>query len=313
MLGLAHRPDQAARLLLGEGFGDALELRLGDAGDPLDFFRRVFFDFLAHVVHAVDALLDEFLVLPAILEDVPEHPVDHGNVGARPHPHIIGCVRRGARHARVDDDDVRAVELLAFEDVLQRHRMRFGRIAAQDQHGLGIADVVEAVGHRAVAPGIGEAGDGGGMADARSVIDVVGAPQRRELAEQIGFLVGEFGGAEPIDRVLPRFFADRQQAIADLVDRRLPAHADPMAVDQLHRVFQPAVAMHDLARGRALGAMRAAVDRRIPGRLLADPHAVGDFRRNRAADGTEGADVLADGDRGSARRPGRPHPPCACR
>ena len=45
----------------------------GTPRDALDFFRRVFFDFLADVVHAVDALLDELLVLPAILEDVPEH------------------------------------------------------------------------------------------------------------------------------------------------------------------------------------------------------------------------------------------------
>src|SRR5262249_39266291 len=47
----------------------------------------------------------------------------------------------------------------------------------------------------------------------------------------------------------------------------------------------------------------AAVDRRIPAGLLADPHAVRDFRHHRAADRAMRADVLTDGDlRASGRR-----------
>src|SRR5262249_55598798 len=46
--------------------------------------------------------------------------------------------------------------------------------------------------------------------------------------------------------------------------------------------------------------MRAAVDRRIPAGLLADPHAVRNFRHHRATDramaGARGEVVLADGD-----------------
>ena len=78
--------------------------------------------FLADVIHAVDALLDELLVFPAILEDVPEQPVNYRNVGAVADTHIFGRVRSRARHARFDHEDVGAVELLAFKDVLQRHR-----------------------------------------------------------------------------------------------------------------------------------------------------------------------------------------------
>src|SRR6185503_18543245 len=111
----------------------------------------------ADVVHAVDALFDELLVLPAVLEDVPEHAPDHRNVGAGTDAHIFGRVCRGAGHARIDHDHVRALHFLAFEQVLQRHRMRLGGVAAHDDHGLGIADVGVAVGHRAVAPGIGHA------------------------------------------------------------------------------------------------------------------------------------------------------------
>ena len=82
--------------------------------------------------------------------------------------------------------------------------MGLRRIAAHDDMRLGIADVVEAVGHRAVAPGIGYAGDGRRMADARLMVGVVGAPERAELAEQIGAFVGHLGRAEPIDGVRAR-------------------------------------------------------------------------------------------------------------
>ena len=253
-----------------------------------------FVDFLARLLETIDALLDEFLVFPAILEDVPHHPHQHRNVGAGPDADIFVGVRGGARHARIDDDEVRLVELLAFQQVLQRNRMRFRRIAAHDDHGLGVADVVEAVGHRAVAPGIGHAGDGGRMADARLVVAVVGAPERRKLAEDISAFVGEFRRAEPVDRIRPGFLADLHHLVADLVDGLVPFDAGPLAIDELHRIFQPAIAVHEFAHRSALGAMRAAVDRAFPARLLADPYAVRNFGGDGAADGTMRADALAD-------------------
>ena len=301
-LRLAHRPDQGRRLLRGEDLSHAPDLPLGQAGDALDLLRIPFLHLVADILHPVDALIEELLVLPAIAEDVPEHSVDGGNVRARTHPHIFRCVRGGPRHARVDHDEVGPLELLAFEQMLQRHRMRFGRIAAHDHDGLGVADVVVAVGHRAVAPGVGYAGDGRRMADPRLVIDVVGAPIGRELAEQIGAFVGEFRGAEPVDRIRSRLLADRLHLRTDLVDRGLPGDLGPLTVDQLHRIFQPAVAMHELAHRRALGAMRAAIDRRFPAGLLPDPHAFRHFGDHRAADRAMRADVLADGDRGAGLR-----------
>jgi hypothetical protein len=43
-------------------------------------------------------------------------------------------MRGGACQPWLDDDEVR--RLLAIEHVLQRHQMRLGRIAAQDNQGL---------------------------------------------------------------------------------------------------------------------------------------------------------------------------------
>ena len=177
LLRRAHAPDQRRRLLRGEDLRHALQLLPRHAGDALDLLRRPLGDLAPDLLHAVDALADEFLVLPAILEDVPEHAPDHRDVGARADADIFGRMRRGAGEARVDDEHVRPVQLLARQHVLERDRMRLRRVAAHDDHGLGVADVVVAVGLRAIAQGVGDAGDGGGVADAGLVVDVVGAPE----------------------------------------------------------------------------------------------------------------------------------------
>src|SRR5712691_6110524 len=170
--------------------------------------------------------------------------------------------------------------------------MRFGWIAAHDDLRLSVADVVKAVGHRAVAPGVGDAGDCGRMADPRLVVGVVGPPEGAQFAKQKGTLVGEFRRAQPINRIRAGFLADRQQLVADLVDRLVPFDPGPLAADQLQRIFEPALAGDEFAYRGALGAMRAAVDRAVPARLLADPHAVGDLGSDRAADRAMGADAL---------------------
>ena len=304
VLGRAHAPDQRRGLLSRKHLGDALELLARHAGHALDLLGRPLGDFLADIVHAVNALGDEFLVLPAVLENVPEHAPDDGDVRARPDADILGGVRGGARHPRIDHDHVGAVELFAFEHMLQRHRMRFRRIAAHDDHGLGVADVVVAVRHCAVAPGIGYAGDRGRMADARLVVGIVRPPERGELAIEIGAFVGELRRAQPVDRIGTRLLADGHQLVADLVDRRIPGDALPLSADHLHRVAQAAIAMHQLACRRALGAMRAAVDGAVPAGLLPDPHAVLDLGQDRAADRTVRAHILADDALGRRRTGG---------
>jgi hypothetical protein len=60
--------------------------------------------------------------------------------------------------------------------------MSFGGISAPDDLRFRIADVIEAVGHRPVAPGVGYPGDRRRMADARLMIGIVGSPKGAELA-----------------------------------------------------------------------------------------------------------------------------------
>src|SRR5215207_11465014 len=128
------------------------------------------------------------------------------------------------------------------------------------------------------------------MADARLVVGVVGAPERRELAVEIGAVVGELGGAQPVHGVGARLAADLHELVTDLVDRDIPRNTGPLPVHELHWVAQAAVTVHQFAGRGALGAVRAAIDRRIPARLLANPHAVDDFGDQRAADRAVRAD-----------------------
>jgi len=63
-----------AGFLLGEHLGDALEAGRPECRSPARPRREsILATSLAHVIQPVDAPTDEILVLPTVLEDVPEH------------------------------------------------------------------------------------------------------------------------------------------------------------------------------------------------------------------------------------------------
>src|SRR5918996_5846338 len=295
VLGPAHAPDQRTGAVVRHGAGDPLDLRAGHAGYPLDLLGRPLRDLGPDLVHAPDPLADELLVLPAILEDVPEDAPDQGDVGAGAETHVFVGVGRGAGEARVADDQRCVVLLLGLEDVRQRHRMRLGGVAADEQHRARVVHVVVAVGHAAIAPGVRHTRDRGRMADPRLVVGVVGAPERDELAIEVRALVAVLGAAHPEDRVGAVGLADLEQLVANLVDRVRPGYPLVLPVDHLHRVLEAALAVAVLAHRCALGAVRAEIERAVEARLLADPDAVLDLGDHGAADramGAHGLDLL---------------------
>ena len=180
--------------------------------------------------------------------------------------------------------------------------------AADVHRALGVLHVVVRIGHRAVAPGVGYAGDRGRVADPRLVVAVVRAPERHELAHQVRLLVAVLRAADPEHRVGARFLAQREQLVADLVDRLVPADLLVLAVDELHRRLEPVLAVAVLAHRRALGAMRAEVERRIEHRVLPRPHAVLDGGVDGAADRAVRADGALHLGLGCRRLPSAPRP-----
>src|SRR5690606_13244161 len=83
-----HAPGQRAGPVVGHRAGDAAQLRAGHAGDALGLLRVPLADLVADLVHAPDALADELLVLPAVLEDVPEDAPNQRHVGAGAEAHV---------------------------------------------------------------------------------------------------------------------------------------------------------------------------------------------------------------------------------
>ena len=121
--------------VVGQRSRNPLELRAGYAGDTLGFRRVPLIHFLPNPVQAPNALADELLVFPAILEDMPENAPDERHVGARTEPHVLVGVGRGTREARVADDQRRVILFLRPEHVLHRDRMCFGRVATDLEDG----------------------------------------------------------------------------------------------------------------------------------------------------------------------------------
>src|SRR2546425_5057779 len=76
------------------------------------------------------------------------------------------------------------------------------------------------------------------MAGARLMVELVGAPERRELAIKKRAFVGELGRAEPIHGVRTRLLADRGELGADLVDGLVPAHARPLPLTSFIGYFK---------------------------------------------------------------------------
>ena len=114
-------------------------------------------------------------------------------------PSGCGCTGRPwprCGEARIHHDHLGAV-FLGVQDVQQGHQVRLGRVRADEQHRLGVLHVVVGVRHRAVTPGVRHARHGGGVADARLVVAVVGAPEGDELAQQVGLLVVVFRRSDP--------------------------------------------------------------------------------------------------------------------
>ena len=77
---------------------------------------------------------DELLVLPVILEDVPENTPDQGDIRTRTEPDIFIRMGRRAGKAWITHDQRRIVALLGAQHMQKGNRMRLRRVAANDEN-----------------------------------------------------------------------------------------------------------------------------------------------------------------------------------
>src|SRR3972149_5116790 len=109
--------------------------------------------------------------------------------------------------------------------------------------------------------------------------------------------------ADPECRIGPRFFLDREQFVADFLQRVVPTDLLPFAAGEFHRILEAMLAVTVFADRRALGAVRTEIERRIEHRLLADPYAVLHHGIDRAADRAMRANRAFDFDLAATRLP----------
>ena len=294
VLGLAHAPDDGARPALVEHGGNLDHLRFAHA---TGFFNLVWCPFGEHIfadlVHAIDPVVDVFFVFPAVFEDMVQQTEQEGNVGARADAHKLIGPGRCAGETRVYHDHFGA-GFLGMQHVQQADRVRLCGVRADVQGDLAVLHVVVRIGHGTIAPGVGNTGYRGGVANTRLVVAVVAAPETDKLAQQVGLLVVVLARAHPVNRIWPAGLAQLHQLGADLGQRGIPADALVLAVDQFHRVTQAELAMAVLTQGSALGAVGAQVDRGIKHWLLAHPDTVFHHGIYRATDRAMGADRAFD-------------------
>ena len=162
--------------------------------------------------------------------------------------------------------------------------MRLCWIAANQEDRLGVMDVIIAVGHGAIAPCVGHTGHRCRMTNPRLMINVIGSPIGRKFAEQICLFVAMFRTAQPINAVRSAFFADVHHAVADFINRLIPADALPFTTLFFHRVFQSALTMCCFTNCSTFRAMCTKVEWAIPSGLLTSPNTILNFCHNRASD-----------------------------
>ena len=114
VLRAAHAPNHGAGAIVGKGPGDAAKLGTGNAGHPFGLFGIPLFDFRPDLVQPPDALTDELLVFPAVLENMPENAPDQGNVGARPHLHEFVGMGGRAGETRIANNERRVLLFLGL-------------------------------------------------------------------------------------------------------------------------------------------------------------------------------------------------------
>src|SRR4051794_4761377 len=153
--------------------------------------------------------------------------------------------------------------------------MGLGHVRALDEDAVGVLEILLERGRAAAAERGPQTGDRARVSYARLVLDLHGAHRGERLLYEVVLLVVERRTAEVgeaqravhapamVVRVLPAVLAGGDDALGDHVHRDLEVELAPLgrarrAVEDLR---QPAGLLDELARGRALRAQRALVDR----------------------------------------------------
>ena len=142
------------------------------------------------------------------------------------HAHHVGL-------ARIDHDHLRAAFTDAPLHARSEHRMRIGRVGADDQHHVGFPNRVEILRAGGRAERRLQAIARRRMADARAGVDIVVAEGRADhLLHHEGLFVGAARRGDAADRALAVFRLDALELGRRVLDRLVPGHFAPRVLDR---------------------------------------------------------------------------------
>ena len=159
---------------------------------------------------------------PVAVDDVrdAEH---HGRVGAGPRREVQDAVVGELDPARVDRHELHPAQRRLL-DPRADDRVALGRVGADQDRRVGVVEVGEGAGRAGEAERLAQRERRRRVADARAVVDVVGADRGAHQAlHRVAVLVGRARGGEAGDRVGAVLGLDPVQLGRDPVDRLLPA------------------------------------------------------------------------------------------
>ena len=195
--GVEDRRVPLARVLAGGG-ADVLG---GNSGDLLGVLGRVAHDDLAHGLEVVGRLADVLLVLEPLLEDRVHHRVQQPDVGPGPELEVALRELRQPDLARVGDDERRALAD-GLLDAQREHRVRLGRVRADDEEEAVVLDLRDRVGAGSSAERPDQAVKSGSVSGRLARVDGVRPdPRARELLDEVVLLVRQAGRREEADRL----------------------------------------------------------------------------------------------------------------
>ena len=165
--------------------------------------------------------------------------VEHRDVGAGQQLQMHVGAARHVDAPGIGDDELRALAH-GLLDVDGADGVRLARVGADDEDRLGVLEVLERVGHGAAAQGLDQAGDRGGVAEPRAVVDVLRAPDgAHELLEDVVVLVGTARRREAGKRVGAVLGLDRAELRGHQVESLVPGGGLELTVAPYQRLPEP--------------------------------------------------------------------------
>src|SRR6187551_115944 len=245
----AHAPEDDGTFGTREATRNLAQRIGGNAADRFHLLRREVLHILGDLIKTFDVGLYVLLVVKFLADDDIEHGVEHRHVRTVLKLHHLPGVALERLPARVHHDQLGAALGRLLEES-GGDRVVFGRIGADHNDEVGILAFVESRGHRGGANAFQQRRHRRGVAEPRTVVDVIRAKAgAHQLLEKIGLFIRALGRTEAGQRTrtiaIANFFQTGSGALHCLFPRRFAeVRKWVRRIDQIVGSFRNAILAH---------------------------------------------------------------------